>query len=88
VRRQAASQTRREGITTAESTAARGALIAVLIYARPLCVGCMAEKAGLENGDVHSYLEGIERIVEVNRGIDRCRSCGSSTTTYSLVRRD
>jgi hypothetical protein len=48
----------------------------------------MAEKAGLENGDVQSYLEGIERTVEVNRGIDRCRSCGSSTTTYSLVRRD
>jgi len=88
VRRGTAPQARREGVTTAESTAARGALIAVLIYARPLCVGCMAEKSGLGNGDVQSYLEGIERTVEVNRGLDRCRSCGSSTTTYSLVRRD
>lgn len=48
----------------------------------------MAEKSGLETGDVQSYLEGIERTVEVNRGIDRCRSCGSPATTYSLVRRD
>jgi len=48
----------------------------------------MAEKSGLRNGDVQSYLEGIERTVEVNRGLDRCRICGSSTTTYSLVRRD
>jgi len=40
----------------------------------------MAEKSGLGNGDVQSYLEGIERTVEVNRGLDR--------TTYSLVRRD
>jgi hypothetical protein len=48
----------------------------------------MAEKSGLANNDVQSYLAGIERTVEVSRGLDRCRSCGSSTTTYSLVRRD
>ena len=62
--------------------------MAVLIYARPLCVACMAEKSGLSADEVQSYLEGIERTVEVNRGLDRCRSCGQSTTTYSLVRRD
>lgn len=73
---------------TPESIAARGALIAVLIYPRPLCIACMAEKSGLDAPDVQSYLDGIERTVEVNRGVDRCRSCGRSTTTYSLVRTD
>jgi hypothetical protein len=63
-------------------------LIAVLIYARPLCVACMADKSGLPSDEVRSYLEGIERSVEVNRGLDRCRSCGQSLTTYSLVRKD
>ena len=48
----------------------------------------MAEKSGLVAEEVQAYLRGIERTVEVNRGIDRCRSCGSSTTTYSLVRTD
>ncbi len=48
----------------------------------------MAEKSGLADDDVQSYLKGIERTVEVNRGLDRCRSCASSTTTYSLVLRD
>jgi hypothetical protein len=38
--------------------------------------------------EVQSYLDGIERTVEVNRGTDRCRGCGQSTTTYSLVRKD
>lgn len=78
-----------EGVNdTAESIAARGALIAVLIYARPLCIACMAEKSGLDAREVQSYLDSIERTVEVNRGVDRCRSCGRSTTTYSLVRTD
>ena len=48
----------------------------------------MAEKSGLELDEVQAYLDGIERTVDVNRGVDRCRSCGNSTTTYSLVRRD
>ena len=79
---------RGEGATTPESTAARSALVAVLIYARPLCIGCMAEKAGIGHAEVQSYLESIEQTIEVNRGVDRCRSCGQSTTTYSLVRTD
>jgi hypothetical protein len=48
----------------------------------------MAEKSRLSDDEVQSYLKGIERTVEVNRGLDRCRRCGQSTTTYSLVRRD
>jgi len=79
---------RRKGAPTPESTTARSALVAVLIYARPLCIGCMADKAGLDDAEVQSYLESIEQTVEVNRGVDRCRSCGQSTTTYSLVRTD
>jgi hypothetical protein len=48
----------------------------------------MADKSGLMAAEVKSYLEGIERTVEVNRGVDRCRCCGQSMTTYSLVRTD
>jgi len=48
----------------------------------------MAEKSGLSDDEMQSYVTGIEPTIEVNRGLDRCRSCGRSTTTYSLVRRD
>jgi hypothetical protein len=48
----------------------------------------MADKSGLRQPDVQAYLDGIERTIEVNRGVDRCRSCGRSKTTYALVRMD
>lgn len=66
----------------------RAALIAVLIMERPLCVGCISSKSGLTAAEVESYLSTIQGTVEVQRGVDRCRACGTSTTVYSLFRKN
>jgi len=66
----------------------RAALIAVLIMERPLCVSCISSKSGLTVGEVESYLSTIERTIDVRRGVDRCRVCGTTDLTYSLFRAD
>jgi hypothetical protein len=64
------------------------ALIAVLIIERPLCVNCISDKSGLSADEVEAYLGRVRRSVSVEHGIDRCRSCGTITAVYSLLRRD
>jgi len=55
---------------------------------RPVCVACISEKSGLGIRKVESYLNRIERAVDVLSGVDRCRVCGNPTTVYSVTRRD
>ena len=64
------------------------ALIAVLIMERPLCVSCIASKAGLTHGEVESYLARIEVVVEIKQALDSCRTCGKLGPVFSLLRRD
>jgi hypothetical protein len=66
----------------------RATLVAVLILERPLCVSCISEKSGHTPAEIESFLAQIERTVDVRRGVDRCRACGTDTTVYSLLRRD
>ena len=66
----------------------KAALIAVLITERPLCVTCISQKSGLTTWEIDSYLTKIKGAVDVLRTVDRCRACGTSTTVYSLIRRD
>ena len=66
----------------------KAALIAVLIMERPLCVTCISQKSAMTTREVESYLTKIKGRVDVLRTADNCRACGTSTTVYSLVRRD
>ena len=66
----------------------RGALVAVLIIERPLCVECISGKSGLATGEIESLLATIERSVSLTHATDRCRACGEPTEVYSLSRRE
>jgi len=65
---------------------ARGALLAVVIMDRPLCIDCISDKTNLNVDEIQSLLTNIERAVSLHRTVDRCRACGKSTTVYSLIR--
>jgi hypothetical protein len=66
----------------------RGALLAVVIMERPLCLDCISEKIDLTTDDIRGLLSAIEGTVSLNRDTDRCRACGRSTTVYSVFRDD
>jgi hypothetical protein len=63
------------------------ALIAVLIIERPLCVECVAERAGVSVGSVKAYLNDMGPLLKVHRKAnERCRACGLVGRTVSLDR--
>jgi hypothetical protein len=65
-----------------------GALLAILIVERPLCVECISDKSGLAVAEIEPFLVRIERVISVRRGTDCCRACGRSTMVYSVFRSD
>lgn len=64
----------------------RGALVAVLIIERPLCVECIADKSGISLGDVEPLLQRIGTSITLHRAVDRCRGCGRTVAVYSAAR--
>lgn len=64
------------------------ALITALILERPLCISCIATKAGEPvAATLEASLERIRHVLEIYRRQDRCRACGTLTVVYSLDRR-
>jgi hypothetical protein len=63
------------------------ALITVLILDRPMCLPCVATKAGMSENSVMAYLEQIATSVVVHRApMDRCRVCGVVGPVVSIGR--
>ena len=59
--------------------------IAAVIQERPLCVSCIARKAGAPSaGALEASLDRIRHVLEIHRTIGRCRACGLSTIVLSL----
>ena len=63
------------------------AVIAALITERPLCVSCISSGASVTSGELPSYLGWIGTVFTVHDEIDRCRSCRTFTTVFSVRRR-
>jgi len=76
------------GATGETAMPATGALLAVVIMDRPLCIDCISDKTNLNVDEIQSLLTSIERTVSLHRTVDRCRACGNSTTVYSVIRND
>jgi hypothetical protein len=66
----------------------KGALLAVLIVERPLCVDCISEKSGLPTDQIEPFLTRIESKVPLSRGEDRCRACGRFMNVSWIVRQN
>ena len=64
----------------------RGALVAVLIIERPLCVECIADKSGIALADVEPLLQKIGTTITLHHAVDRCRGCGRIIKVYSAAR--
>ena len=64
----------------------RGALLAVLIVERPLCVDCIAEKSGIVAEEVDPLLARIATRIAITSTVDRCRACGETKKVYVSFR--
>ena len=65
------------------------ALITALILERPLCLSCIAMKAGSSETAVEASLAHIAPVVRIRREpAGRCRACGQDGLVVSLTRPD
>ena len=50
-----------------------GALLAVLIVERPLCVDCIAEKSAFRTDEIEPLLSRIATRIAITSAVDRCK---------------
>ena len=62
------------------------AVLVALILERPLCLDCLAIKAGVSVIDAGIALWQILGTLTIHRRQDRCRICGETTLTMSAER--
>ena len=62
------------------------AVVTALILERPLCFGCLCEKAGTTRAQIAATLRGIEGAVMVHLSKRRCHGCGEVVEAVSLDR--
>jgi hypothetical protein len=62
-------------------------LIADLILERPLCISCIATKAGEPSAEaLETLLKGIRHVFQLHRARGQCRACGANGFVLSLER--
>jgi hypothetical protein len=66
----------------------KGALVAVLIIERPLCLNCIAQKSAIAADEVEPLLARIATKVAITSAVDRCRTCGETKKVYVSFRAD
>jgi hypothetical protein len=60
----------------------KGAILAVLLVDRPLCLDCIAEKSRISRGNVEPLLGRIGTNIALTTTVDRCRACGRTVKVY------
>jgi len=66
---------------------ATAAIVTALILERPLCISCIAAKAGEPSAAaLEASMERIRHVMELYRRQERCRAYGTLTTVYSVDR--
>jgi hypothetical protein len=65
----------------------RSAIVSALIVDRPLCITCIATKAGMTENDVEEVLASIASRARLFRApAARCEACGAAGPVVSLSR--
>src|SRR5262249_61854877 len=65
------------------------ALVTALILERPLCISCIATKAGEPSAaSLEASMERIRHVVELHHRRERCRAGGALTIVYAVDRRN
>ena len=63
------------------------ALVTALILERPLCISCIATKAGEPSAAaLEASMERIRHVLAMHRRQERCRACGTLTTVFIVER--
>ena len=76
-----------KGRLLAAAMPAHAAFISVLVMDRPMCLSCIADKAGVSKSEADAYLCQIASTLLVHRRAeDRCRACGIVTIVWSISR--
>jgi hypothetical protein len=66
----------------------RAPLIAALLLDRPMCRECICAKSALDAPAVDGYLTAIGMTIQIRRQDGEwCRTCGATTTAFSLLSR-
>jgi hypothetical protein len=77
------------GASDASSVPAIEVLIMMLIFDRPLCVGCIAARAQVSTLVVTAYLGEIGKASTVQSSVDvLCRTCETPGKTYAVAPMD
>jgi hypothetical protein len=62
------------------------AIITALILDRPLCLDCIAMKAGVSHATVEAILARIKKVLTLRRDErGRCRACGTTGVVLWLL---
>jgi len=64
----------------------KGALLAVLIVERPLCVACISEKSAIPSDEIEPLLARIATRIAMTSAVERCRACGETKKVYVSFR--
>jgi hypothetical protein len=64
----------------------RAALITALILDRPMCLDCVAEKAGMTVAEADSAVARIGTGLILRGEADRCLVCGETKLVFSVHR--
>ena len=65
---------------------ATAAVVAAMILDRPLCVPCLYDRSGMLSGEVDAALTALTGVLKLQRGVDRCRACGTTGQVVSIAR--
>ena len=68
----------------------RAALVTAIILERPTCLTCLSQKTGLSVAEIRATLVRIQvaLALQVHRGQERCRACGTTVDVISIARPD
>jgi len=62
----------------------RVAIIAGLLLDRPMCLDCIATKAGVTVDEAGDTLVRVTAVLELTSERARCRNCDADTAVFSL----
>lgn len=62
----------------------RIAVVTTLIVERPMCLECVADRAGLATSEIETILQQIARGLELHYEAARCRICGATKRVVSI----
>ena len=58
-----------------------------LLFERPLCAECIANKLAIAEAEVDPLLARIHDTIYVGRSTEPCGGCGKTTLIYAVARR-